>query len=136
MYDFGVKPNGTNEELDLELNSEENSEQERRMSVFDQSLNRKEYLSVVYDFNVLGFKGPRQMCVVIPGMDDKFNREDYVLRDSNDSLMQSWKKIEENSKLTNPIQNSKSSKFSQIKKSLFQFTSNSNTSNAQSREKS
>lgn len=32
---------------------------------------RQEMASVIYDTNVLGFKGPRKMTVIIPGMVDE-----------------------------------------------------------------
>ena len=35
---------------------------------------RKEYLSISYELNFFGYKGPRQMFVIIPGMDNEFNR--------------------------------------------------------------
>jgi hypothetical protein len=34
------------------------------------------------------------MCVLIPGMDNNYNREDFVLKSQSDSLCESWRKIE------------------------------------------
>jgi hypothetical protein len=113
------------------------------------SLQRKEFLSVSYEINVLGVKGPRQMSVIIPGMDEKFSREEFYQLTSTDTLANAWKKIETNLKYqkttassvtatatattgkeTNLLaassnQNLKSnstSKLSSIKKSLFQLS--------------
>ena len=86
--------------------------------------NRKEYLSVSYELNVLGFKGPRQMSVVIPGMDSAYNREDYVLKNETDSLHAAWKKIESNLKYNQQTLRSKTatlSKLQTFKRSLFQL---------------
>lgn len=57
---------------------------------------RKEYVSVSYEINVLGVKGPRQMSIILPGMDEKFNREDFVQTNVSDTLANAWKKIETN----------------------------------------
>lgn len=59
---------------------------------------RKEYVSVSYEMNVLGVKGPRQMSVIVPGMDVRQSREDFVQHASNDTLSQAWKKILANMK--------------------------------------
>lgn len=48
--------------------------------------------------NVLGVKGPRQMSVIVPGMDARQSREDFVQHASNDTLSQAWKKILANMK--------------------------------------
>lgn len=54
---------------------------------------RKEYLSVGYEMNVLGVKGPRQMSVILPGMDSKLNREDFIQHTSGETLTHAWKRI-------------------------------------------
>lgn len=92
----------------------------------EKSFLRKEFVSISYEFNVLGFKGPRQMSVVVPGMDDKYNREDFIVKNLSDSLIQSWKTIEVNLRLNSSKQdlsNKSSSKLKSLKKSLFQFNS-------------
>lgn len=55
---------------------------------------RKEYLSITYDFNIFGYKGPRQMSIIIPGMDNHFNREDFFIRNESDSIINAWRKLE------------------------------------------
>ena len=114
LYDFGLKnfnaqtngngnsnnfintfdneaDNSMNESKQPTQNSDNNN---NNNGVVDTQLNRKEYASVTYVFNVLGIKGPRSMSVVIPGMDNSYNREDYTLKGENDSLLGAWKKIE------------------------------------------
>ena len=42
---------------------------------------REELISIVYDTNILGFKGPRKMSVLMPGMNldhQKITRYDYI----------------------------------------------------------
>lgn len=109
LYDFGLKhfnsgnTNGSlsngvsnfvntfDNEADHSVNESVNN---NNNGVIDTQSNRKEYASIAYEFNVLGIKGPRNMCVVIPGMDNSYNREDYTLKAENDSLLAAWKKIE------------------------------------------
>ena len=43
----------------------------------DRSCQRQELVAVMYDTNVLGFKGPRRMTVVIPGMSADARRIDF-----------------------------------------------------------
>ena len=43
----------------------------------DRSSQRQELVAVMYDTNVLGFKGPRRMTVVIPGMSSDARRIDF-----------------------------------------------------------
>lgn len=64
---------------------------------------RKEYLSVSFEMNVLGVKGPRQMSILVPGMDHKFNREDFIQNTANDTLSCAWKKIFTNLKPNSPV---------------------------------
>ena len=88
----------------------------------DNSDKRKEFASVSYELNVLGIKGPRQMSVVIPGMDSKYNREDYVLKYGQDSLHSAWKKIESNLKYNSQQAKANTlSKLQTFKRSLFQL---------------
>ncbi|XP_051962433.1 tubby-related protein 1 [Xyrauchen texanus] len=69
-----------------------------KFTVFDNGLNperafrdmsnaRKELAAIIYETNVLGFKGPRKMTVIIPGMDDDNERVQICPRTENDSLL-------------------------------------------------
>ncbi|CAH1100594.1 unnamed protein product [Psylliodes chrysocephalus] len=51
---------------------------------------RQEMASVIYDTNVLGFKGPRKMTVIIPGMVDE-QRVTIYPQDDSEGLIESWK---------------------------------------------
>ncbi|XP_025021413.1 tubby-related protein 1 [Python bivittatus] len=72
-----------------------------RFSVFDNGVNpdkanadwsnvRQELAAVVYETNVLGFKGPRKMTVVIPGMNSDNERVPIRPRNDNDGLLVRW----------------------------------------------
>ncbi|XP_006818372.1 tubby-related protein 3-like [Saccoglossus kowalevskii] len=52
---------------------------------------RQEIAAVVYDTNVLGFKGPRKMTVVIPGMNLDHDRVPVKPRNDRESLVERWK---------------------------------------------
>ncbi|KAM3934448.1 tubby-related protein 1 isoform 3-T3 [Leptodactylus fuscus] len=51
---------------------------------------RQELAAVVYETNVLGFKGPRRMTVLIPGMNEDCERVPIRPRNDNDGLLQRW----------------------------------------------
>ncbi|KAG9493240.1 hypothetical protein GDO78_001248 [Eleutherodactylus coqui] len=51
---------------------------------------RQELAAIVYETNVLGFKGPRKMTVLIPGMDEECERVPIRPRNDNDGLLQRW----------------------------------------------
>ncbi|KAM4045386.1 tubby-related protein 1 [Anomaloglossus baeobatrachus] len=51
---------------------------------------RQELAAIVYETNVLGFKGPRRMTVLIPGMDEECERVPIHPRNDNDGLLQRW----------------------------------------------
>nr|XP_032805310.1 tubby protein-like isoform X1 [Petromyzon marinus] len=51
---------------------------------------RQEMAAVCYETNVLGFKGPRRMAVVIPGMDAEQQRVAIRPRGERDSLLSRW----------------------------------------------
>ncbi|XP_071993312.1 tubby-related protein 1 isoform X2 [Engystomops pustulosus] len=51
---------------------------------------RQELAAIVYETNVLGFKGPRKMTVLIPGMDEDCERVPIRPRNDNDGLLQRW----------------------------------------------
>uniref|UniRef100_A0A8D0E6J1 Tubby-like protein n=1 Tax=Salvator merianae TaxID=96440 RepID=A0A8D0E6J1_SALMN len=72
-----------------------------RFSVFDNGVNpdranadwsnvRQELAAVVYETNVLGFKGPRKMTVIIPGMNTDNERVPIRPRNDNDGLLVRW----------------------------------------------
>ena len=48
---------------------------------------RQELAAVVYDTNVLGFKGPRKMTVIIPGMTADQKRIQICPRDESETLL-------------------------------------------------
>ncbi|XP_015267306.1 PREDICTED: tubby-related protein 1 [Gekko japonicus] len=72
-----------------------------RFTVFDNGVNpdransdwsnvRQELAAVIYETNVLGFKGPRKMTVVIPGMNSDNERVPIRPRNDNDGLLLRW----------------------------------------------
>uniref|UniRef100_A0ABM5G7E0 Tubby-like protein n=1 Tax=Pogona vitticeps TaxID=103695 RepID=A0ABM5G7E0_9SAUR len=72
-----------------------------KFSVFDNGVNperanadwsnvRQELAAVIYETNVLGFKGPRKMTVVIPGMNSDNERVPIRPRNDNDGLLMRW----------------------------------------------
>uniref|UniRef100_A0A8C9NPE0 Tubby-like protein n=1 Tax=Serinus canaria TaxID=9135 RepID=A0A8C9NPE0_SERCA len=72
-----------------------------RFTVFDNGANpdranadwsnvRQELSAVVYETNVLGFKGPRKMTVIIPGMNSDCERVPIRPRNDNDGLLMRW----------------------------------------------
>uniref|UniRef100_A0A8D0HAA3 Tubby-like protein n=1 Tax=Sphenodon punctatus TaxID=8508 RepID=A0A8D0HAA3_SPHPU len=72
-----------------------------RFSVFDNGVNpdranadwsnvRQELSAIVYETNVLGFKGPRKMTVIIPGMNSDNERVPIRPRNDNDGLLMRW----------------------------------------------
>ncbi|XP_061192333.1 tubby protein homolog [Saccostrea echinata] len=48
---------------------------------------RKELVGIIYETNVLGFKGPRKMTIIIPGMNLDHERVDIKPRSDNDGLI-------------------------------------------------
>ncbi|XP_012055969.1 PREDICTED: LOW QUALITY PROTEIN: protein king tubby [Atta cephalotes] len=52
---------------------------------------RQELAAVVYDTNVLGFKGPRKMTVIIPGMTPDQKRVEISPRVESETLLERWK---------------------------------------------
>ncbi|XP_053943891.1 tubby-related protein 1 [Cuculus canorus] len=72
-----------------------------KFTVFDNGMNpdranadwsnvRQELSAVVYETNVLGFKGPRKMTVIIPGMNSDNERVPIRPRNDNDGLLMRW----------------------------------------------
>ncbi|XP_062314069.1 tubby-related protein 1 [Osmerus eperlanus] len=69
-----------------------------KFTVFDNGLNpdralrdisnaRQELAAIIYETNVLGFKGPRKMSVIIPGMDDDSERVPIRAWSDNEGLL-------------------------------------------------
>lgn len=52
---------------------------------------RQELAAVVYDTNVLGFKGPRKMTVIVPGMTPDHQRVTIYPQDDSEGLIECWK---------------------------------------------
>ncbi|XP_066952998.1 protein king tubby 1 isoform X4 [Macrobrachium rosenbergii] len=52
---------------------------------------RQELAAVVYETNVLGFKGPRKMTVILPGMTADHQRVEFRPSVEHDSLLDRWK---------------------------------------------
>ncbi|XP_051891068.1 tubby protein homolog [Pristis pectinata] len=72
-----------------------------KFTVFDNGLNpergradrsnvRQELSAVTYETNVLGFRGPRRMTVIIPAMDEKQERIPFRPRNDKDGLLARW----------------------------------------------
>ncbi|XP_049878743.1 protein king tubby 1 [Pectinophora gossypiella] len=57
----------------------------------DHSKTRHELAAVVYDTNVLGFKGPRKMTVILPGMTPDRQRVTIAPQDDSETLLERWK---------------------------------------------
>ncbi|KAF8564991.1 hypothetical protein P879_04758 [Paragonimus westermani] len=53
--------------------------------------NLRELAAIIYDTNVLGFKGPRKMTVLIPRMLDNDQRAEFGVGTANDGLVEAWK---------------------------------------------
>ncbi|KAK8740512.1 hypothetical protein OTU49_002949 [Cherax quadricarinatus] len=52
---------------------------------------RQELAAVIYETNVLGFKGPRKMTVILPGMTADHQRVEFRASVEHDSLIERWK---------------------------------------------
>ncbi|NXW60127.1 TULP3 protein, partial [Eurystomus gularis] len=51
---------------------------------------RQELAAICYETNVLGFKGPRKMSVIIPGMNMNHKRIPVCPRNEHESLLSKW----------------------------------------------
>merc|ERR1719427_521850 len=75
----------------------------------DRSNQREELALICYDTNVLGFKGPRKMTVVIPGMNSDHERVPFVPNHDKETIQARWqgKKMDNLIELSNktPIWN-------------------------------
>ncbi|XP_032898090.1 tubby-related protein 1-like [Amblyraja radiata] len=56
----------------------------------DRSNSRQELSAITYETNVLGFRGPRRMTVIIPAMDEKQERIPFRPRNDKDGLLVRW----------------------------------------------
>lgn len=74
-----------------------------QFTVFDNGANpskgigpstRRELAAIAYDANVLGFKGPRKMSCIIPGMNLDQQRVDLQPKNDNDGIIARWKRRE------------------------------------------
>ncbi|XP_078054003.1 tubby protein homolog [Mustelus asterias] len=74
-----------------------------KFTVFDNGVNpergkanrsniRQELAAVAYETNVLGFKGPRKMTVLIPAMDEDQERIPFRPRNDKDGLLLRWQR--------------------------------------------
>lgn len=59
--------------------------------IFDDRL-RSELVSVIYDTNILGFKGPRKMLTILPGMSLDHQRVEIKPRNDHGSITEKWKR--------------------------------------------
>ncbi|KAF2356048.1 Tubby C-terminal, partial [Trinorchestia longiramus] len=57
----------------------------------EKSRNRLEVAAVVYETNVLGFKGPRKMCVILPGMTEEGSRVVFTPSNDQETLIERYK---------------------------------------------
>lgn len=58
------------------------------------SKTRRELAAIVYDTNVLGFKGPRKMSCIIPGMNVDMERVEVQPKNDSDGIVGRWKRKE------------------------------------------
>uniref|UniRef100_A0A8C7YK30 TUB like protein 3 n=1 Tax=Oryzias sinensis TaxID=183150 RepID=A0A8C7YK30_9TELE len=59
-------------------------------ALMEDSPARQELAAVCYETNVLGFKGPRKMTVIIPGMNMNFERLPVRPQNEQESLLSRW----------------------------------------------
>ncbi|XP_074681895.1 tubby-related protein 3 [Strix aluco] len=69
-------------------------------SLAEKARTRQELAAICYETNVLGFKGPRKMSVIIPGMNMKHKRIPIRPRNEHESLLSKW----QNKNLENVIE--------------------------------
>ncbi|XP_050691142.1 tubby protein homolog [Eriocheir sinensis] len=60
-------------------------------STTDKQSSRQELCAVIYETNVLGFKGPRKMTVILPGMTADHQRVEFKSSADSESLIERWK---------------------------------------------
>ncbi|XP_073078984.1 tubby-related protein 3 isoform X4 [Manis javanica] len=71
VYDHGVSP-------------------AKAQGLVEKAYTRQELAAVCYETNVLGFKGPRKMSVIIPGMNMNHQRIPFQPRNDHESLLSKW----------------------------------------------
>ncbi|NXG69431.1 TULP3 protein, partial [Baryphthengus martii] len=71
VYDHGVRPAKT-------------------QSLVEKAHRRQELAAICYETNVLGFKGPRKMSVIIPGMNMNHKRTPVRPRNEREGLLSKW----------------------------------------------
>ncbi|XP_036373858.1 tubby-related protein 3 isoform X1 [Megalops cyprinoides] len=59
-------------------------------ALLEESNTRQELAAICYETNVLGFKGPRKMTVIIPGMNMNFERVPVRPTSEQESLLTKW----------------------------------------------
>ncbi|XP_048863937.1 tubby-related protein 3 isoform X2 [Brienomyrus brachyistius] len=59
-------------------------------ALLEESNTRQELAAICYETNVLGFKGPRKMTVIIPGMNMSFERVPVRPASEQESLLAKW----------------------------------------------
>ncbi|XP_045065656.1 tubby-related protein 3 isoform X2 [Coregonus clupeaformis] len=59
-------------------------------ALLEESNTRQELAAICYETNVLGFKGPRKMTVIIPGMNINFERVPVRPNSEQESLLSKW----------------------------------------------
>ncbi|NXE12959.1 TULP3 protein, partial [Lophotis ruficrista] len=62
----------------------------RAQSLAEKAHTRQELAAICYETNVLGFKGPRKMSVIIPGMNMNHKRIPIHPRNEHESLLSKW----------------------------------------------
>ncbi|XP_049738145.1 tubby-related protein 3 isoform X5 [Elephas maximus indicus] len=71
VYDHGVSPT-------------------KAQGLVEKAHTRQELAAICYETNVLGFKGPRKMSVIIPGMNMNHERIPFRPRNEHESLISKW----------------------------------------------
>ncbi|XP_072810958.1 tubby-related protein 3 isoform X3 [Vicugna pacos] len=71
VYDHGVSP-------------------AKAQGLVEKAYTRQELAAVCYETNVLGFKGPRKMSVIVPGMTMNHERIPFQPRNDHESLLSKW----------------------------------------------
>ncbi|XP_043417942.1 tubby-related protein 3 isoform X4 [Prionailurus bengalensis] len=71
VYDHGVSP-------------------AKAQGLVEKAYTRQELAAICYETNVLGFKGPRKMSVIIPGMNMNHERIPFRPRNDHESLLSKW----------------------------------------------
>lgn len=77
LYDLGVNPDKSEREKD---------ETSGKL--------RCEYLTALYDVNLLGLKGPRQMTIVIPSIDEEGVPKEIRPTIETETILSKWRRIE------------------------------------------